>query len=79
MKKHLPAFVLLGVFIVLANTFGVSGCTQLLRIQAQAAQQAANGIAEYCKNTDETFRAKFRDDVNKIAAPNSVEIICGTQ
>jgi uncharacterized protein YceK len=54
----------------------LSGCQTLLRLQGQAATQAANGITAYCENTDEAFRASFRAEVNAKAAPNSASITC---
>lgn len=62
------AIVLLTLFVV--------GCAQLLKLQGQTAEKAAQAIEEYCKNTDADFRAKFRAEVNAKAAPNSAQIIC---
>jgi len=54
----------------------LTACAQLLKIQGQAAEKIAQGIGEYCKNTDAAFREKFRDEVNAKAAPNSAAITC---
>ena len=62
--------------IILVTLFGIIGCAQLLKLQGQTAEKAAQAIEAYCKNTDETFRSGFRAEVNAKAAPNSVEIIC---
>lgn len=62
------------VLIVIA--FFVTGCAQLLKLQGQAAEKAAQAIESYCKNTDEDFRAKFRAEVNAKAFPNSAQITC---
>ena len=62
------AIVLLTLFVV--------GCAQLLKLQGQTAEKAAQAIEAYCENTDEEFRAKFRAEVNAKAFPNSAQIIC---
>lgn len=54
----------------------LSACAALLRIQGQAAEKIAQGVEDYCQNTDATFRANFRAEVNAKAAPNSVAVHC---
>lgn len=61
------------LFVVLT---GIFSCAQLLKLQGQGAEKAAQGIEEYCKNTDAAFRTKFRAEVNAKAAPNHAEITC---
>lgn len=64
-----------GVFVGLA-LIALAGCAQLLKLQGQSAEKAAQAIEAYCKNTDAEFRAKFRAEVNARAFPNSAEITC---
>lgn len=61
---------------VLLALLMLSGCAQLLKLQGQSAEKAAQAIAAYCENTDAAFRAKFRAEVNAKAAPNSAAITC---
>ncbi len=65
--------------VLFSILFFTVGCAQLLKLQGQAAEKAAQGITEYCKNTDEAFRAKFRAEVNAKAFPNSAQITCASQ
>ena len=62
--------------IIVAISAMSIGCAQLLKLQGQSAEKAAQAISAYCKNTDATFRANFRAEVNAKAAPNSAEITC---
>ena len=62
--------------IVLLTLFGITGCAQLLKLQGQTAEKAAQAIEAYCKNTDAAFRDGFRAEVNAKSAPNSIEITC---
>jgi len=71
MKITVPAFFMM---IVIFAAF--TGCAQLLKLQGQTAEKAAQAIEAYCKNTDETFRAQFRAEVNAKAFPNSAQITC---
>lgn len=61
---------------LLTALFFVAGCAQLLKLQGQSAEKAAQAIEAYCRNTDADFRAKFRAEVNAKAFPNSAEITC---
>ena len=65
--------------IVLLTLFSIIGCAQLLKLQGQSAEKAAQAIAVYCDNTDESFRAKFRAEVNAKAFPHSAQITCASQ
>ena len=65
--------------IVLVTLFSIIGCAQLLKLQGQTAEKAAQAIEAYCKNTDESFRAQFRAEVNAKAFPNSAQITCASQ
>jgi hypothetical protein len=62
--------------IVVLALASLCGCAQLLKLQGQTAEKAAQAIEAYCKNTDATFRANFKAEVNAKAAPNSAEITC---
>lgn len=63
------------LFVLIAVVM-LSGCAQILKLQGQAAEKAAQAIEHYCANTDESFRADFRANVNEKAAPHSAQITC---
>lgn len=64
------------VIVALIAVVALSSCAQLLKIQGQAAEKAAQAVEQYCKNTYSEFRAKFMAEVNAKAFPNSAEITC---
>lgn len=68
-----------GVIVALLVAMGIGGCAQLLKLQGQSAEKAAQAIEAYCDNTDADFRAQFRAEVNAKAFPNSAEITCAAQ
>jgi outer membrane biogenesis lipoprotein LolB len=76
-NQHLKGAMMKTLSLIIA-IFMLSGCAQLLKLQGQAAEKAAQAIEQYCKNTDPDFRAKFRAEVNAKAAPNSAEINCAS-
>ena len=65
----------IAIIIVTLGIFA-SGCAQLLRLQGQATEKAAQGIEAYCKNTDPSFRTVFEAEMNAKAAPHSASITC---
>ena len=65
--------------ILIVTMLATVGCAQLLKLQGQTAEKAAQAIEAYCENTDATFRANFRAEVNAKAAPNSAQITCASQ
>lgn len=65
--------------VVLLAAVALSGCAQLLELQGQSTEKAAQAIDAYCKNTDAAFRAKFRAEVNAKAFPHSAAITCAAQ
>lgn len=72
--KRLALIAALGVIasvLVIAQ-----GCAQLMQLQGNASTHAAYGVAQYCKNTDETFRTRFTEEVNAKAKPNTIAITC---
>lgn len=74
MKTLLNPMVLIVLLIV---TMLTTACSQLLRAQDKGAEQIARVVHEYCANTDQDFRVKFRAAVNEKAAPNSIIVTCG--
>ena len=65
--------------ILIVTMLATVGCAQLLKLQGQTAEKAAQAIEAYCQNTEESFRAKFRAEVNAKAFPHSAQITCASQ
>lgn len=59
----------------------VAGCSTLFGLQGDAAGKIADGVNQYCDNTDQAFRDGLRADVKKALADKgrSVVVDCGTQ
>lgn len=64
------------ILTTLILTALLAGCETLAPFQEDAADKVADGVGEYCSNTDATFREEFRRDVNEQAAPNSIRVEC---
>lgn len=62
--------------VILMSVVMLFGCAQLMRAEDKSAAGVAKAITEYCANTDATFRAKFRAEVNAKAAPVSIKVTC---
>jgi len=72
-----PVAILISIPIAAAGLMVLpAGCAQLEKLTADAATQAARGVVEYCKNTDQAFRARFQQQLNTASAPHTLAITC---
>lgn len=70
-KQALRA-IIIGLFLLITS----SGCQLLEPYTEGAAEKVAKGVNEYCANTDQDYRFKFRTLVNAQAAPNQIAVSC---
>ena len=59
MKKLSKMFLVLITFVVM------SACAAIDNVQEQSTQRLSELIIEYCKQTNEQFRADFREKINR--------------
>jgi len=63
-------------FILVAAVLLGPGCGLIAPLQEQAAGKIADGVNTYCDESDATFRAGLRADVNSRIAPRSIVVDC---
>jgi len=54
----------------------LAGCALLEPFQDQAAEKVAEGVIEYCAQTDAAFRTDFRAKVNADTGGHTIQVEC---
>ncbi len=54
----------------------LAGCSQLQPVLERSSGKVAEGVDTYCQETDETFRAEFRAEVNSKTNGATIIVTC---